>query len=142
TLVSVTVSAGAPMVVSLAAAPDFPRLASESNGAHSRSCAGSVSAAQTFSGEWRSSRTTTSVHFSPSLSMCAPAAGPGVYCSRFIICFSSAFFSLELVHPCDRDGVRVRPDDGTRNGGTAPARPPLPERAPASGGRGGAARPL
>ena len=54
--------------VSFTVAPTVPRLPSTSKGAHSRSCAGSVSACQTFSGGWRSSRTRMSVHFS--LSVC------------------------------------------------------------------------
>ena len=47
-------------------------------GAHSRKCAGSVSACQTFSGGWRSSLTRIRAHFSPSFRTCAPLAGPGV----------------------------------------------------------------
>src|SRR5207248_8427169 len=54
-------------------------------GAHARRCAGSVSACQTFSREWRSSLTRVCVHFSPSFRTCAPLAGPGVYCSRSVI---------------------------------------------------------
>src|SRR5580693_3547028 len=68
--------------------PTVPRLASVTKGAHSRRCAGSVSACQTFSGAWRNSLTRTSVHFSPSFTICAPVAGPGVYCSRLVIFFS------------------------------------------------------
>src|SRR5215467_2398871 len=78
TLVSDTIGVGAPTVVSFTVVPAEPRLASASKGAHSRRCAGSVSACQTLSGEWRSSRTRTSVHFSPSFRTCAPLAGPGV----------------------------------------------------------------
>src|SRR6185312_15582244 len=85
TLVSVTCGPGAPTVVSFTVLPTVPRLPSASKGAHSRNCAGSVSACQTFSGEWRSSLTRMSVHFSPSLRTCAPLAGPGVYCSRLVI---------------------------------------------------------
>src|SRR2546425_1205752 len=55
TLVSVTCGAGAPTVVSFTVVPTVPRLPSASKGAHSRRCAGSVSACQTFSGEWRNS---------------------------------------------------------------------------------------
>src|SRR5262245_37826701 len=84
TLVSVTCSAGAPTVVSFTVVPTVPRLRSASKGAHSRSCAGSVSACQTFSGAWRSSLTRISVHLSPSLRICAPQAGPGVYFSRWL----------------------------------------------------------
>src|SRR4030081_2764407 len=48
--VSETRGVGAPTVVSFTAAPAVPRLPSASKGAHSRRCAGSVSACQTFSG--------------------------------------------------------------------------------------------
>src|SRR5882757_857884 len=82
TVVSETCGAGAPTVVSFTVVPTVPRLPSASKGAHSRRCAGSVSACQTFSGGWRSSLTRMSVHFSPSFRICAPLAGPGVYCSR------------------------------------------------------------
>src|SRR6202048_957769 len=88
TVVSVTCGVGAPTVVSFTVVPTVPRLPSASKDAHSRSCAGSVSACQTFSGGWRSSLTRMSVHFSPSLRTCAPLAGPGVYCSRMVIFFS------------------------------------------------------
>src|SRR5262249_42770630 len=50
---------GAPTHVSFTV-PTASRRASTSNGAHSRRWAGSVSACQTFSGEWRSSLTRTS----------------------------------------------------------------------------------
>ena len=73
TVVSVTCGVGAPTVVSFTVVPAVPRLPSASNGAHSRSCAGSVSACQTFSGGWRSSLTRTSVHFSPSFRTSRPA---------------------------------------------------------------------
>src|SRR6266853_6128199 len=96
TLVSVTCGAGAPTVVSFTVAPTVPRLPSASKGAHPRSCAGSVSACQTFSGEWRSSLTRMSVHFSPSFRICAPLAGPGVYCSRSGIFFSLASIACQL----------------------------------------------
>src|SRR5713226_9551098 len=92
TVVSVTRGVGAPTVVSFTVFPTVPRLPSASKGAHSRRCAGSVSACQTFSGEWRSSLTRMSVHFSPSFRICAPLAGPGVYCSR-----SPTFFSLARI---------------------------------------------
>src|SRR5262245_23363723 len=85
TLVSVTCGVGAPTVVSFTVVPTVPRLPSDSKGAHSRRCAWSVSACQTFSGEWRSSLTRMSVHFSPSFRTCAPLAGPDVYCSRLFI---------------------------------------------------------
>src|SRR5271156_3841060 len=91
TVVSVTRGVGAPTVVSFTVFPTAPRFRSASKGAHSRKCAGSVSASQTFSGEWRSSRTRMSVHFSPSFCTRAKLAGPGMYCSR-----SSIFFSLAL----------------------------------------------
>src|SRR6266849_6366990 len=92
TVVSVTRGVGAPTVVSFTVFPTVPRFPSASNGAHSRRCAGSVSACQTFSGAWRSSLTRISVHFSPSFRICAPLAGPGVYCSR-----SVTFFSLPRI---------------------------------------------
>ena len=40
-------------------------------------------------GGWRSSRTRTSVHFSPSFRTSAPAAAPGAYCSGSHVLFSS-----------------------------------------------------
>src|SRR6266481_6826111 len=83
TFVSVTSSVGAPTVVSFTVAPTVPRLASASKGAHSRRCAGSVSASQTFSCGWRSSLTRMHVQFSPScFRICAPWAGPDICCSR------------------------------------------------------------
>src|SRR6266849_4102572 len=93
---------GVPTQVSFTV-PTVPRFPSVTKGPHSRRCAGAVIDCQTFSGEWRSSRTRMSVHFSPplctrSFSIRAPLAGPGVYCSRSII-----FFSL---HQLDR-GVRL-----------------------------------
>src|SRR5216684_1278209 len=96
TLVSVTCGVGAPTVVSFTVVPTVPRLPSASKGAHSRRCVGSVSACQTFSGEWRSSLTRMSVHFSPSFRTCAPRAGPGVYCSRSGIFFSLASIACQL----------------------------------------------
>src|SRR5437667_5622349 len=96
TLVSVTCGVGALTVVSFTVVPTVPRLPSASKGAHSRRCAGSVSACQTFSGEWRSSLTRMSVHFSPSFRTCAPPAGPGVYCSRSVIFFSLASIACQL----------------------------------------------
>src|SRR5215470_5332017 len=96
TRVSKTCGVGAPTVVSFTVVPTVPRLPSASKGAHSRRCVGSVSACQTFSGEWRTSLTRMSVHFSSpfcpgSFRICAPLAGPGVYCAR-----SSIFVSLAL----------------------------------------------
>src|SRR5271156_6679786 len=99
----VACSLGAATVVSFTLFPTVPRLPSASKGAHSRSCAGSVSACQTFSGEWRSSRTRMSVHFSSLLPLCpwsfcirAPLAGPGVYCARSSIFVSLALPALQL----------------------------------------------
>src|SRR5438874_4944465 len=141
TVVSVTCGAGAPTVVSFTVVPTVPRLPSASKGAHSRRCAGSVSARQTFSGEWRSSLTRVSVHFSPSFRTCVPLAGPGVYCSRLVIFFSLSSFSLVLTDPCDRGGVREHPRERTRTGGTEPTRHPPPEVVQVSAGRDGAVRP-
>src|SRR2546428_5855000 len=140
TLVSVTCSAGAPTVVSFTVVPTVPKLPSASKGAHLWSCAGSVSACQTFSGEWRSSLTRMSVHFSPSFRTCAPLAGPGAYCSRSVIFFSLSSFSLVLIDPCGRGGVREQPRGRTRTGGTEPARHRPPEVDLASVGRDGAVR--
>src|SRR5205807_1727106 len=140
TFVSVTCSAGAPTVVSFTVAPTVPRLPSASKGAHSRRCAGSVSACQTFSGEWRSSLTRMSVHFSPSFRICAPLAGPGVYCSRSVIFFSLSSFSLVLIDPCGQGGVQEHPREWTRTDGTELARHPPPEAVQVSAGRDGAVR--
>src|SRR3989442_1957751 len=145
TLVSETCGVGAPTVVSFTV-PTVPRLLSTSKGAHSRRCAGSVSACQTFSGEWRSSLTRMSVHFSPSFRTCAPLAGPGVYCSRSVIFFSLSSFSFVLPSllmnvPCGRGGVREHLRERTRTDGTEPARHPPPEMVLASAGRDGAVRP-
>src|SRR5437879_255957 len=98
------------------------RLLSASKGAHSRRCAGSVSACQTFSGGWRSSLTRMSVHFSPSFRTCAPLAGPGAYRSRSVTFFSLPFFSFVLIDPCGRGGVREHLRERTRTYGTEPAR--------------------
>src|SRR3981081_2480846 len=148
TFVSVTCGVGAPTVVSFTVVPTVPRLLSASKGAHSRRCAGSVSACQTFSGEWRSSRTRMSVHFSSLLSFCprsfctrAPLAGPGVYCSRSVTFFSLSSFSLVLTDPSGRGGVRGHPGEQTRTGGTEPARHPPAEVVQVSAGRDGAVRP-
>src|SRR6267142_6330389 len=141
TVVSETCGVGAPTVVSFTVVPTVPRLPSASKGAHSRRCAGSVSACQTFPGEWRSSLTRTSVHFSPSFCTCAPVAGPGVYCWRAIIFLSWSSFSVVLIDPCGRGGVRGHPRERTRTGGTAPARQRPPEVAQVSAGRDGAGRP-
>src|SRR5262245_30472520 len=141
TLVSETCGVGAPTVVSFTVLPTVPRLPSASKGAHSRRCAGSVSAFQTFSGGWRSSLTRMSVHFSPSFRTCAPLAGPGVYCSRSVIFFSLSSFSLVLTDPCGRGGVRAHLRERTRTDGTEPARRPPPEVGRVSVGRDGAVRP-
>src|SRR6266699_3515768 len=145
TVVSETCSVGAPTVVSFTVAPTVPRLPSASKGAHSRSCAGSVSARQTFSGEWRNSLTRMSPHFSPSFCTCAPLAGPGVYCSRSVIFFSFSSFSLVLLRqpprlefPCGRGGVLEHLRERTRTGGTEPARPRPPEMVQVSAGKDGA----
>src|ERR1700730_6533552 len=92
---------GVPTQVSFTV-PTVPRLPSASKGAHSRRCAGSVSASQTFSGAWRSSRTRMSVHFSPSFRICAPLAGPGVYCSRSPTVFLLASITCKW---CQRNQV-------------------------------------
>src|SRR5712691_10001969 len=140
TVVSVTCSAGAPTLVSFTVLPTVPRFPSASKGAHSRRCAGSVSACQTFSGGWRSSLTRMSVHFSPSFRTSAPLAGPGAYCSRSVI-FSLSSFSSVLIDPCGRGGVREHLHERTRTDGTEPARHPPPEVVLASADRDGAVRP-
>src|SRR4029077_17679316 len=96
TVVPETSGADTPPVVSCTVVPTSPRFPSASKGAHSHRCAGSVSACQTFSGEWRNSRTRTSVHFSPSFCIRAPLAGPGVYCSRLVTLFSLAWIACQL----------------------------------------------
>src|SRR5499426_1183004 len=121
TVVSETCGVGVPTVVSFTVVPTVARFPSASNGAHSRRCAGSVSACQTLSGEWRSSLTRTSVHFSPSFRTCAPLAGPGVYCARLLIFFSFSSFSLVLIYPCGRGGVREHPRTRTRTSATEQA---------------------
>src|SRR5437899_864300 len=141
TVVSETCGVGAPTVVSFTVAPTVARLPSASKGAHSRRCTGSVSTCQTLSGEWRSSLTRMSVHFSPSFRTCAPPAGPGVYCSRSAIYFSLSSFSLVLIDPCGRAGVREHLRERTRTDGTEPARHRPPEVVLASVGRDGAVRP-
>src|SRR5438874_6966169 len=141
TLVSETCGVGAPTVVSFTVVPTVPRLLSASNGAHSRNCAGSVSACQTFCGEWRSSLTRMSVHFSPSFRTCAPLGGPGAYCSRSITFFSLSSFSFVLIDPGGRGAVRAHPRERPRPDGTERARHPPPEALQVSVDRGGAARP-
>src|SRR6266700_2251776 len=141
TLVSKTCGVGAPTTVSFTVVPTVPRLPSASKGAHSRRCAGLVSACQTFSGEWCSSLTRMSVHFSPSFRTCAPLAGPGVYCSRSVIFFSLSSFPFLLFDPCGRGGVRENLRERTRAGGTEPARHRSPEAVQVLAGRDGAVRP-
>src|SRR5437867_8240741 len=138
TLVSIAV--GVPTQVSFTV-PTVPRLPSTSNGAHSRRCAGSVSACQTFSGGWPSSLTRMSVHFSPSFRTCAPLAGPGVYCWLSVIFSSLSSLSLVSIDPCGRGGVREHLRERTRTDGTEPARHRPPEVVLASVGRDGAVRP-
>src|SRR4029077_1576681 len=110
TVVSVTCSAGAPTVVSFTLAPTVPRLPSASKGAHSRSCDGSVSASQTSSGEWRSSLTRMSVHFSPSFLTCTPLAGPGVYRSRSVMLLSSGLGVTPVCHKSREQSHGGAPD--------------------------------
>src|SRR5690348_13705541 len=141
TVVSETSGAGAPTVVSFTVFPTVPRLPSASKGAHSRRCAGSVIACQTFSGEWRSSLTRMSVHISPFFCIRAPLAGPGMYCSRLVIIFSLSSFALVLTNPYGQGGVREHLCERTSIDGMEPARHPPPEMALASAGRGGAVRP-
>src|ERR1700681_2920034 len=81
-----------------------------------------------------------SVHFSPSFRTCAPLAGPAAYCSRSVI-FSLSSFSLVLIDPCGRGGVREHPRERTRTDGTEPARHPPPEVVSVSAGRDGAVHP-
>src|SRR6202163_2924190 len=81
-----------------------------------------------------------SVHFSPSFRTCAPLAGPAAYCSRSVI-FSLSSFSLVLIDPCGRGGVREHLRERTRTDETEPARHPPPEAVLASAGRDGAVRP-
>src|SRR3989449_11659620 len=141
TFVSEVCGVGAPTVVSFTVVPTVPRLPSASKGAHSRRCAGSVSACQTFSGEWRSSLTRMRVQFSPSFRTCALLAGPGAYCSRSVIFFSVSSFSLVLIDSCGRGDVREHPSEWTRTDGTEPARQRPPEVVQVSAGRDGAVRP-
>jgi hypothetical protein len=77
----------------------------------------------------------------PSFRTWAPLAGPGVYCSRSVIFFSVSFFSLVLIDPCGRGGVREHLRERTRTGGTEPAMHPPPEVVQVSVGRDGAVRP-
>src|SRR5205814_1596195 len=127
--------------VSFTVVPTVPRLPSASKGAHSRSCAGSVSACQTFSGEWRNSLTRTSVHVSPSFLTSAPLAGPGVYCSRTVIFVSLSSFLLVSIDRCGRGAVRAHRCERTRTDGMEPASHRPPEVLQVSVGRDGAVRP-
>src|SRR5438093_6012347 len=135
TVVSETCGVGAPAVMSFTVVPTVPKLLSASKGAQSRRCAGSVSACQTFSGEWRSSLTRMSVHFSPSFRTCALLAGPGAYCSRSITVFSLSSFSFVLIDPCGRGGVLAHLRERTRTDGTERARHPPLEVVQVSAGR-------
>src|SRR5260221_2982990 len=141
TVLSEAWGVGAPTTVSFTLVPTVPRAPSASKGAHSRRCAGSVNASQTFSGGWRSSLTRMSVQFSPSFRTCAPLAGPGVYCSRSVISFLLVFFSFVLIDPSGRGGVREHLRERTRTDGTVPARHLPPEGVQVSIGRDGAVRP-
>src|SRR5437868_10914270 len=129
TVISETCGVGAAIHVSFTLFPTVLRLLSAWKGAHSRRCAGSVSARHTFSGLWRSSLTRMSVHISPSFFTCAPLAGPGVYCSRSLISlsWSSLLFVLMDLRPCGRGDVREHLLAWTKTGGTEPASHPLPE---------------
>src|SRR5437868_2708773 len=82
-----------------------------------------------------------SSHFSPSFRTCAPLAGPGAYCSRSVTFFSLSSFSLVLIDPCGRGGVREHLRERTRTGGTEPAMPLPPAVVQVSAGRDGAVRP-
>src|SRR5438309_9600466 len=57
------------------------------------------------------------------------------------VIFSWSSFSLGLIDPCGRGGVREHLPERTRTDGTEPARHPAPEGVPASVGRDGAVRP-
>src|SRR5437773_9146632 len=57
------------------------------------------------------------------------------------VVFSLSSFSLVLIDPCGRGGVREHPRERTRTDGTEPARHPPPEAVLASAGRDGAVRP-
>src|ERR1700704_3252101 len=81
-----------------------------------------------------------SVHFSPSFRTCTPLAGPGAYFSRSVV-FSLSSFSLVLIDPCGRGGVREHLGERTRTDGTEPARHPPPEVVQVSADRDGAVRP-
>src|SRR5882762_1692461 len=58
------------------------------------------------------------------------------------VVFSVSSFSLVLIDPCGRGGVREHPRERTRTDGTDPARHPPPEVVQVSVDRDGAVRPL
>src|SRR6202167_2226492 len=57
------------------------------------------------------------------------------------VVFSLSSFSLVLIDPCGRGGVREHPRERTRTDGTELARRRSPEVVPVSAGRDGAVRP-
>src|SRR5438309_11931882 len=57
------------------------------------------------------------------------------------VVFSLSSFSLVLIDPCGRGGVREHPRERTRTDGTEPARHRPPEVDQVSAGRDGAVRP-
>src|SRR5947199_10713674 len=57
------------------------------------------------------------------------------------VVFSLSSFSLVLIDPCGRGGVREHPRERTRTDGTEPARHPPPEVGQVSAGRDDAVRP-
>src|SRR6266550_6771518 len=63
-----------------------------------------------------------------------------IHNSTFIV-FSVFSCSVVVIGPGGRGGAREHPHDGTRTDGTARARHPPPETAPAAIGRDGAVRP-
>src|SRR5262249_60257833 len=52
---------------------------------------------------------------------CRPLAGAGVYFARLLTFFSFSSFSLVLIYPCGRGGVREHPRTRTRTSATEPA---------------------
>ncbi len=64
-----------------------------------------------------------------------------VYCSRSVIFFCLSFFSLVLIDPCGRGGLREHLRERTRTDGTEPARHRPPEVVQVSAGRDGPVRP-
>src|SRR5579871_3409986 len=69
------------------------------------------------------------------------ATGAGLCRVDSTVIFFSLFFSLWLIDPCGRGGVRERRHERTKTGGTELARHPPPEAVRVSAGRDGAARP-